>query len=489
MLLAYARRPSGDVDVVVIGGGAAGLTAAGFAASVGAKTLLIERERLGGDCTWTGCIPSKALLKAASVAHAARNASKYGLKNAEPEADLARVLERVREVQEHVYREADAPEVIERFGVEVMTGKARFVARDAVEITRGDGSRRRVRFRDAIVCSGSRPRLIAGLEGVPHLTNESVFSLTKLPRRLLVLGAGPIGVELGQAFARLGSVVTILDRERDILPNDDPAHAAVLRERLASEGVRFRLDAAVRSVERRGDETHLSIGDEVLVADELLVAVGRAPNVEDLGLEVAGVATNERGIVVDERCRTSNHRVYACGDVAGRLQLTHWAEHMAKVAVANAVLGVPLRLERDVVPWVTFTEPELAHVGRRTVDPREHRTYRFPYSKVDRAVAERDDVGWVQVHADRAGRIVGASVVGRSAGEVVAELALAMKHGIPLRKIADTIHAYPTLALAARRVSDQWYVQRTAPALLRMIMTLRGLRGRCPSRPQPDAIV
>ena len=227
---------------------------------------------------------------------------------------------------------------------------------------------------------------------------------------------------------------------------------------------------------------------ETVVADEVLVAVGRAPNVDDLGLDVAGVTTDAKGIVVDERCRTKNRHVYACGDVAGRLQLTHYAEHMAKVAVVNAVLGAPIRLERDVVPWVTFTDPELARVGPRDHDPARHRTFRFPYAKVDRAVAERDADGWIHVHTDQRGRVVGANVVGASAGEVIAELALAMRYELTLRQIADAIHAYPTLALGARRVADQWYVQSASPPLMRVIMALRGLRGR-PAKPKPDVIV
>lgn len=492
VLAAYVRRPSGDYDVVVIGGGAAGLTASGLAASFGAKTLLIERERLGGECTWTGCVPSKALLKAASVVHAAKTASKYGVEAAELRVDLGAVLARVREVQEHVYRDADAPEVLGGYGVEVARGIARFVSRDAIEIAEGTTTRR-VRFRDAIVCTGTRPTIpeVPGLAGAAYLTNETVFSLPRLPARLLVLGAGPVGVELSQAFARLGSAVTVVDRGDEILPKDAPELAAIVRERLTDEGVDFHLQCEVKSVERRDGVIHAAVGGsgEEIEADALLVAVGRAPNVEEVGLDVAGVVTNARGVIVDERCRTSNRHVYACGDVAGRMPFTHYAEHMAKVAVVNAVLGLPMRLERDVVPWVTFTDPELAHVGLRDIDPRRHRTFRFPYAKVDRAVVERDDDGWIHVHADRRGRIVGASVVGASAGEVIAELALAMKHRIPLRKVADTIHAYPTLALGARRVADQWYVQSTSPRLMRLIMALRGLRGRPPARPKSDAIV
>jgi pyruvate/2-oxoglutarate dehydrogenase complex dihydrolipoamide dehydrogenase (E3) component len=492
LLAAYSRRASGDYDVVVIGGGSAGLTAAGIAASVGARTLLVERDRLGGECTWTGCVPSKALLKAASVAQAMRTASKYGLDAVEPKVDLARVLERVHSVREHIYREADAPEVISKLGVEVISGRARFVSHEEVEIAQGE-EWRRVRFRDAIVCTGTRARIpeVPGLDAVPFVTNETVFSLPSLPRRLLVLGAGPIGVELAQAFVRLGSAVTLVDREPEILPKDAPQLAAIVRERLETEGVRFLLDAELARVERHGEEIHavLAGSNEALVVDGLLVAIGRAANVEDLGLDVAGVTTNEHGIDVDARCRTSNRRIYACGDVTGRLQFTHYAEHMAKVAVANAALGIPLRLERELVPWVTFSDPELAHVGSRVIDPRRHRLYRFPYAKLDRAVAEQNDTGVIHVHADRRGRIVAASVVGASAGEVIAELALAMKQHVPLGKISDTIHAYPTLSLGARRVADQWYVQNTPLALLRAVIALRGLRGRAPTRPKPGEFV
>ena len=492
LLVTYSRRASGDYDVVVVGGGSAGLTAAGIAASVGARTLLVERDRLGGECTWTGCIPSKALLKAASVAHSMRTASKYGLDAVEPKVDLARVLEQVRGVQAHIYRDADAPEVISKLGVEVSSGRARFVSHDELEIVEAEQVRR-VRFRDAIICTGTRARVpdVPGLDAVPFVTNETVFSLPSLPRRLLVLGAGPIGVELAQAFSRLGSAVTVVDREQEILPKDAPELAAIVRERLEAEGVRFRLDASLARVDRRGEEIHavLAGSKDVFVVDALLVAIGRVANIEGLGLDVAGVTTNEHGIPVDARCRTSNRRIYACGDVTGRPQFTHYAEHMAKVAVANAALGIPLRLERAVVPWVTFTDPELAHVGSRELDASRHQLYRFPYAKLDRAVAEQNDAGVIHVQTDRRGRIIAANVVGASAGEVIAELVLAMKQHVPLGKITDTIHAYPTLALGARRVADQWYVQNTPVALLRAVIALRGLRGRAPTRPKPGEIV
>lgn len=492
LLATYSRRASGDYDVVVVGGGSAGLTAAGIAASVGARTLLVERDRLGGECTWTGCVPSKALLKAASVAHAMRTASKYGLDAVEPRVDLGRVLDRVRGVQERIYRDADAPEVISKLGVEVSAGRARFVSPVEVEIVEAERVRR-VRFRDAIICTGTRPSVpdVPGLNTVPFVTNETVFSLSSLPPRLLVLGAGPVGIELAQSFARLGSTVTVVDREREILPKDAPELAAIVRQQLAADGVRFRLEAELTRVERRGASIQalLAGSDEAIVVDALVCATGRAANVEDLGLDVAGVTTNEHGIGVDARCRTSNRRIYACGDVTGRLQFTHYAEHMAKIAVANAALGIPLRLEREVTPWVTFTDPELAHVGSRSPDPNRHRLYRFPYAKLDRAVAEQDDAGVIHVHADRRGRIVAASAVGASAGEIIAELVLAMKQHVSLRNITDTIHAYPTLALGARRVADQWYVQNTPVRILRAIMALRGLRGRAPTRPKPGEII
>ena len=499
-----ASRASDEYDLVVLGGGAAGLTAAGMSAQFGAKTLLVERDKLGGDCTWTGCIPSKALLKAAKVAEHARTAGRYGLEPVELRVDLAKVLGRVHEIQDHVYEEADRPEVIEAFGVEVRHASARFTGPREIELTTDDGAPpARVRFRRAIIATGSAPVVppIAGLDTVPFFTNETLFRMERMPRHLVVLGGGPIGIEMAQAFRRLGARVTVLQRAREILPTDDPDLTALLRDRLEAEGVRIRCGANVVSVSRAAGE-----GAGVLIAleqggaadtfeaDTILVATGRSPRTASLALDAAGIRATARGIAIDARCRTNVRHIYACGDVTGELQFTHMAEHMAKVAVTNAIIGLPSKIDRAGVPWVTFTDPELAHVGARREDldksKTTYRVYRFPFAKIDRAVAEGAPHGWVHIlTTPRTGKILGATILGEGAGEMIAELALARKFGVSLRKIADTIHAYPTLALGNRRAADQWYVQSASPLLVRVLRALRGLHGKVPPPPDRDRVV
>ncbi|MFQ5599902.1 MAG: dihydrolipoyl dehydrogenase family protein, partial [Candidatus Krumholzibacteriia bacterium] len=487
-------------DLAVLGGGAAGLTAAGLGANLGARTLLVERERLGGDCTWSGCVPSKALLKAAKVAHLARRAGDYGLEPAELGVDLAKVLNRVHAIQRHIYDEADRPGIYEGHGVAVRIAAARFIGPHELELSMQDGSCERVSFRHAVIATGSRPVVppIQGLSDCRYHTNETLFHLEKLPGHLGVLGAGPIGMEMAQAFRRLGARVTVFERGRVVLPKDDPELTGVLHERLGAEGVVIHLGAEVTSIEstRSGLRVQFEAGGEMRAeeVDTLLVAAGRSPQVESLHLEAAGVRSGARGILVDAYCRTNRKHLYACGDVVGRLQFTHMAEHMAKVAVGHALLRLPVRLDTRAIPWVTYTDPEVAHVGARRVDLDRHgkryRLYRFPFSKLDRAVVTGVPQGWVHVLATRwTGRILGASIVGENAGEMIAELGLALKHRIPLRKIADTVHAYPTFALGNRRAADQWYVQRASPLFVRLLQKVRGFHGRVPPAPDPERSV
>ncbi|MEP7027401.1 MAG: FAD-dependent oxidoreductase [Candidatus Eisenbacteria bacterium] len=487
--------PPEEYDLVVLGAGAAGLTAAAIGAQLAARTLLVEEDRPGGDCTWHGCVPSKALLHAASVVQAARTAGRYGLEPAELGVDLGKVLARVHEIQEEIYRDADQPSIYEQLGAHVKQARARFVGAHALELRAEGQAPRVVRFRYAVIATGSRPAVptIAGLEQVPYLTNETIFQLERLPPRLLVLGGGPIGVEMAQAFQRLGSRVTILERGERLLPHDDAEHGLVLTRALEAEGVAVHLAADVRRVERAGEGVRIAYGrggvEQEVEADALLVATGRRPRIEDLGLDAAGVAATARGVTVDDRCRTSRKHIYACGDVVGELMFTHVAEHMAKIALTNALLGLPSKLDREAVPWVTFTDPEVAHVGASeaelTETGRRFRVYRFPYSGIDRALTQRTPLGEIKVLATRhTGRILGASIVGAGAGELIAELGLAFRHRIPLRGIADTIHAYPTLALGNRRVADQWYIENASPVFLRVLKLVRGLRGTVPAGPR-----
>ena len=492
-----------DLDLLVLGAGAAGLTAAGTAANLGAKTMMVERHRLGGDCTWTGCVPSKTLLHASALRQSARDFRARFAADAAAEplaADFAAVMGDVRDVRREVYQDADAPEIFEGFGVEVVKGDARFEGPHTVRIDLEDGGTRDVTFRMAVVCTGGRagPPPIPGLDETPHLTNETLFELERQPEHLVIVGAGPIGCEMGQAFRRLGSDVTVIDRADRLLGRDDADHAAVLQRVLEGEGVRFVLGADVDRVERTDDgvRVHVTVGGESrqLEGDALLIATGRKPNIEDLGLDAAGIAHTKKGITVDDRCRTNLGHVWAAGDCTGEYQLTHMSEHMGKQAVTNAVLRVPAKIDRDGLTWTTFTTPEVAQVGKTAHELEEAGTsfvtYRFPYTKVDRAVTEHAEVGNIKVHATRwRGKILGASVVGERAGELISVYGLAMKAGVSVREISDTIFPYPTYGLGARRAADQYYVQKQFPLAIRAVKRVFGYRGQTPPPPDPDRVV
>ena len=502
-----------DIDLLVLGGGAAGLTAAGTGAALGMKTMLVERHRLGGDCTWTGCVPSKTLLHAAELRAAARDLGRYTTGDAEPPAvDFPAVMEHLREVRQEVYHDADAPEVLAPFGVDVVGGEARFTGPHAAEITpaaddaftgEAPPAARTVTFRKAIICTGGRaaPPPIDGLDGVDYLTNEGLFEMTEQPEHLVIVGAGPIGCEMGQAFQRLGTQVTVVDRADRVLGHDDADHAAIVQARLEREGVRFVFGADVKRAEPApatagGVRLHVEAGGETrtVEGDTLLIATGRTPNVEGLGLDAAGVAFTKKGVTVNDACRTSQAHIWAAGDVTGEYALTHMSEHMGKTAATNAAIRLGSKMYRDGFTWTTFTTPEIAQVGKTEAELTEAGadfvTYRFPYTKVDRAITEGATDGHIKVLATKwRGKILGASVVGARAGELVALYAVAMKGGVSVRTIADTIIAYPTYGLGARRAADQYYVQKQFPTAINAIKRVFGYRGLTPPPPDPDRVV
>lgn len=469
-----------DYDMVVIGGGAAGLTAAGMSAVLGARTALISDKPLGGDCTWQGCVPSKSLLKAAKVAHAMRSAAKYGLEPSTASHEWARIIERVHAIRQHVYEDADAPPNMEKLGVEVIAAQARFVDRNSVETTSEITGRRVLTSRNFIVATGSRPDVpsIEGIDRVPVLTNETLFELKERPQRLLVLGAGPVGVEMAQAFQRLGSDVTVIGRSAGILEHDDAELAAMLRQCLEGEGVRLRLGEQIGRF--APGLAHLKSGETVSL-DAVLAATGRRPNIEGLRLQAAGVRTTDRGIVVDRRCRTNVKNIFACGDVTGKFLFTHMAEHTAKAAVMNAILHLPVSRKDDRVSWCTFTDPELAHAGLGEEELRRRgatfQVYRFPFFKLDRAITEAESAGLVKVFANARGKVLGASILGANAGEMIAEYALAIEAKAGLGAISSTIHPYPTYALANRRAADIFATGVLTPSRVTWIRRLFRLRG------------
>ena len=447
--------------LIVIGGGPAGLVIASVAAQLGLKVVLIESsDKLGGDCLHTGCVPSKTLIQTARVAALMRRGAEFGLEAVEPKVDLARVNDHVQSVIDQIQRHDD-PERFRSYGCEVLFGRAEFV--DAHRVRVNDEV---IRSRRIVIATGSRPFIppIEGLEEAGFVTNENVFLMRELPERLVVLGGGPIGVELAQAFARLGSQVTIIERLPHLLPQEDPELADALRDLLIAEGIHIHTDTSAERVRVAGDTRVVECSGNLNVeADQLLVAVGRRPSLEGLNLEAAGVAYDHSGIGVDARMRTSKKHIFACGDVCGPYPFTHMAEYQAGIVISNAVFRFPKKADYGVVPWVTYSDPELARVGLTAkqaadtgLDPV---VLRFPFKDIDRALAEVEPHGFVKLVTHKK-KILGASILGPHAGELLHELVLAMKTGATIADISATIHAYPTLAQVHRRTVNSFYSRK-----------------------------
>lgn len=490
-----------EYDLIVIGGGAAGLTASGIGANFGAKTLMIEADKLGGDCTWTGCIPSKTLLHAANLAAGIKEAESFGHRSAKP-LNFASVLEHVRKVREEVYEEADDPDIYYKMGVDIEFGKASFVDEHTIAIqSENRATRKEVTGRMILIATGSKAIIppITGLAEIEYLTNETIFELKEQPEKLSIIGGGPIGIEMAQAFQRLGTQVTVIDMEDRILLNDDDELAGMLLSRLKNEGVQFQLSARVNEVNKT-ESGSIQVQAEVkgkmasIESDALLVATGRKSNFESLNVENAGIAYSGKGITVNDRCRTNVRHIYAAGDVTGRYQLTHMSEHMAKVAASNAILKVPMKIDKAHVPWSTYTDPELASIGSTEKELSKQditfETYRFPYSKVDRAITEGETDGLIKIFAKAwSGKILGATIYGKQAGDLISEYALAMKYGISLRQIADTIHPYPTYGLGVRRAADQWYIKNQSEWMSKVVKTTFRYQGEIPDLSDKDRII
>lgn len=481
--------PTDPQDLVVIGGGTAGLVAAVGAAGVGARVTLVEEDRTGGDCLWTGCVPSKALLSAAGAVHVARTADRFGLGTAELDVDLGRVMDAVRASQDAIAPH-DSPERLEREGVTVLAGRGRLDGDGVVAVDLGEGGTTRLRTRRALLATGSRPAMppVDGLEEVDPLTSETVWSLRTLPDRLVVLGGGPIGCELGQAFARLGSDVTIVEMADRLLPVEEPEASAVVAEVLRAEGIRVltatravRVDAAddghVLAVETT-DDRHQGAR---IAFDRVLVAAGRTPTTSGLGLDTAGVRTTDRGhVAVGDDLRTSADWVFAAGDVTGLLPFTHAAGAQGSLVVTNALFGLRRRFDAEKVPWVTFTSPEVGRIGltRAAAEDRhgadDVTVATFSYDAVDRAVASKETTGFAQLVAGPRDRLVGATVVGARGGDVIAAVTAWLTEGASLGDVGQTTIAYPTFAeipgKAANEVLRERFLSPTTRRLARPVL-------------------
>ena len=463
--------PDGRYNLVVIGAGTAGLVSASGASGLGAKVALVERHLAGGDCLNVGCVPSKGLLRAARAAREVREAARFGVRVRGPvEVDFPAVMERMRRIRADLSRH-DSFHRFAALGADVYLGHARFVASDAVEV---DG--RRLEFARAVLATGARAIVlpVPGLAEAKPLTNETLFWLTDLPRRLVVIGAGPIGCEMAQAFRRFGSEVTIVSLDPRLLPREDPDASEVLRRRFEEEGIRLRLGAIVERVETRGEERIVAFQcegcrDEV-AADQILLGVGRAPNVEALDLERAGIEFDRSGVRVDDRLRTTNPRVYAAGDICSNYKFTHAADAMARTVLRNAFFFGRARASALAIPWCTYTDPEIAHIGLYEKDAQERGievdTYTLPFTDVDRALLDGEAEGFARVHLQKGkDRILGATIVASHAGEMIGEIALALTTGKGLSAIGNTIHPYPTQAEAMRKLADVRNRTRLTPRL------------------------
>ncbi|MGH7231539.1 MAG: mercuric reductase [Nitrospiraceae bacterium] len=461
-------EPSGRYNLVVIGAGTAGLVTAAVASALGAKVALIEKYLMGGDCLNVGCVPSKGVIRASRVWAEVRRADEFGL-HIPPgvKYDFAAAMTRMRKLRARISH-TDSAHRYKKLGVDVFIGEGRFTGPDAVEV----GGKRLI-FKKAAICTGARAAAppIQGLEETSYLTNETIFTLTELPPRLAVIGAGPIGCEMAQSFARFGSRVCVFERMNHVLPREDADAAEIVQAQMKKDGLCFVFDSKVTRVELRGHEkvVHYAINGDMkeLVVDEVLVGIGRAPNVEGLGLENGGVVYDTKnGVKVNARLQTTNPRIYAAGDICFPFKFTHTADAMAQIVIQNALFPHPFGLgyastDSLIIPWCTYTEPEIAHVGMYEEDAKakglEVETFTYKLDEVDRAILDGEDEGFARVHVKKGtDKILGATIVAAHAGDMINEFSVLMKAGLGLSTITGTIHPYPTQAEVVKKVANAW---------------------------------
>ncbi len=462
-------------DIAVIGAGSGGLSVAAGAAQMGAKVVLIEKHKMGGDCLNTGCVPSKALIAAAHAAETVRTSARFGVNGHEPAIDFTRVHAHVHGVIAAIAPN-DSVERFEKLGVSVIQAAAKF--KDAKTLVAGDTEIRARRF---VIATGSSAFVppIPGIKDVPFLTNETMFDLTEAPSHLIVVGGGPIGIEMAQAHRRLGAKVTVLEMGK-IMPKDDPEAVAVVRARLQAEGVTILEGVTVDRLVRDGNGITATIGIDggkvAIAGSHLLIAAGRRPNVNGLGLEAAGIEFSVRGIKTDERLRSTNTRVFAIGDVAGSFQFTHMAAYHAGIVIRNALFNLPAKVDLRAVPWTTYTDPELAHVGQteaqaKAKDPAV-RSVKWLFAENDRAQAERATEGFIKAVVGKGGVILGATIVGRHAGELILPWVLAVQKKLKVGDMAGLIAPYPTLSEVSKRAAGSWYTPKLFSDSTRSVVRL-----------------
>jgi pyruvate/2-oxoglutarate dehydrogenase complex dihydrolipoamide dehydrogenase (E3) component len=469
-------EPASRYNLVVIGAGTAGLVTAAGAAGLGAKVALVERNLLGGDCLNVGCVPSKCVIRSSRVLGDLALGSELGVHvPAGVEADFPAVMERMRRLRARLSHHDSAHRFHHQLGVDVFLGEGRFTGPDAVEV-----GGKTLRFKKAVIATGARPvhPPIPGLAEAGFLTNETVFSLTERPQRLAVIGGGPIGCELAQAFRRLGCEVTIVEMEPQFLLREDPDAAAILFSALRREGLNVRLNTTLKRVTTSGKEKQLQVESagqqDVLVVEAILIGVGRAPNVDRLNLEAVGVAYDKKkGVLVNDRLQTTNSRIYAAGDICLDYKFTHAADAAARVVIQNALFCGRKKLSTLTIPRCTYTDPEIAHVGLSEREAEQQgigiRTFFTPMQEVDRAIADGEEEGFVKIHVKQnTDQILGATIVARHAGEMINEITLAMTARIGLGRLSSVIHPYPTQAEAIRKAADAYNRTRLTPLVKKL---------------------
>lgn len=463
--------PEGRYNLVVVGAGTAGLVTAAGAAGLGAKVALIERGLMGGDCLNVGCVPSKALISAARRVASIREAQHYGIESTPPKVDFAEVMQRMRRLRATLSPH-DSAKRFSELGVDVYFGQGTFTSSNTVVV-----GNQTLQFKKAVIATGARAAElpIPGLTETGYLTNETLFSLTELPKRLIVIGGGPIGCEMAQCFARFGSRVMLIEQSSHIMSREEADAALIVAHAMQKDGVEIILGAKIIRVERDGTDRVVVVSkggvEKRLNGDQILVAIGRTPNLDGLGLDAVGVAAHPlQGVEVDDRLRTSNPNIYAAGDVCSKYKFTHAADALARIVIQNTLFMGRAKASRLIIPWCTYTSPEVAHVGIYPIEAAEQGirliTFTQPLSGVDRAILDGEVDGFVRVHCQRGSdRILGATIVAAHAGEMIGEIVMAMKHRIGLGKIASVIHPYPTQVEAIRKLGDQFNRTKLTPTV------------------------